>query len=565
MEQNTTVACVVKTVGLLLVSTLGVTLYMYVEDDSGVVVGCLSSFCGTCVNDRRSRVSQLIIDLFDPKSGFENSNAETAQGTTVPSKSVDLKHVVVVVVATKKQRNRTKDSFIPLQQRPKILKLESNAKRQLLHPSIHPFMNASSLTSSKLVVTVTPVNELVHGFQSDPAVRKGGGGGTGCSSNSLYTPHREYKIQITEEAGDSSDHFDGSKSNIVNPSANARIAEAGSLHTNTQLRFSKFYQHFSQYPMQHLTRTSQRLLPPKGAIWEDYTHSIQKVSDRARRMQIFLWDVLNSNGPAILRSHLLQEALSLSPADMRRLLLIAQRREQEDDVAYEQSQARMHAHARTIHEAQRKTNEEEQQLWDLAQTLNVTNPETRTSLRFQPNQQPMQFALYRKWFSVGGDENILGGRGDNQKPWFKLERTDFPIIVPFSDLTYQLRTMKGVPLLEMKERFRMMDYCCDLYYVASNQEKIHALTVQRRFQIGGFAGDRFDVTGRGPLAKKQFICQGPWRQETIHIDGMFAGRLDQHFFSLSHGHTLTVAPNQDCLLLLGIACAVVRIHAARED
>mmetsp|Transcript_243 Transcript_243/g.346 ORF Transcript_243/g.346 Transcript_243/m.346 type:complete len:224 (+) Transcript_243:534-1205(+) len=91
----------------------------------------------------------------------------------------------------------------------------------------------------------------------------------------------------------------------------------------------------------------------------------------------------------------------------------------------------------------------------------------------------------------------------------------------------------------MKERFRMIDYLCDLYYVMVNGQRVPALRVQRQFQLGGLAGESFDVIGRGRLAKTRFECQGPWLQETILVNGKFAGGLlDQNFISLADGHTL---------------------------
>lgn len=176
-------------------------------------------------------------------------------------------------------------------------------------------------SSSKLSVSVTPVEELVNDFSVDTV--------NGCYAILLFSRenlHREYLIRITEEGFKECCDKKDDSSYILSDFG-------GPVCITAQLRFSKFRQHFTSYPMQHLTRKSRLLIPPKGAVWEEHTHSKDNVLERARKMQMFLWDVLNSNGPEILRSHLLQEALSLSPGDMQGLLRIAMRREMEQRTA----------------------------------------------------------------------------------------------------------------------------------------------------------------------------------------------------------------------------------------
>lgn len=188
---------------------------------------------------------------------------------------------------------------------------------------------------------MTPVQELVHDSLDTT---------TACNAIPLFVQgnsHREYLIRITEEgssssAEDESSNNDDSILNILQSWSDhhSNNGLAAPLCIHAQLRFSTFRKHFTSYPMQHLTRNSRLLIPSKGAIWEEYTHSMDNVLERARSMQLFLWDVLNSNGPEILRSHLLQEALSLSPGDMQGLLRIAIRREIEERKAQHEIEAR---------------------------------------------------------------------------------------------------------------------------------------------------------------------------------------------------------------------------------
>ncbi|CAJ1934532.1 unnamed protein product [Cylindrotheca closterium] len=175
--------------------------------------------------------------------------------------------------------------------------------------------------ASELVVTVTPVRELVFDIPDATNACHG------IPFFSKGSPHRAYQIEISEEGHT---HYETADENDLGINYSKSDHDDHSpLCIKAQIRFSTFRRHFMSYPMQHLTRNSRPLIPPKGAVWEDYTHSVENVLERARRMQLFLWDVLNSNGPEILRSHLLQETLSLSPGDRQGLLRIAERRESE--------------------------------------------------------------------------------------------------------------------------------------------------------------------------------------------------------------------------------------------
>jgi uncharacterized protein YxjI len=167
--------------------------------------------------------------------------------------------------------------------------------------------------------------------------------------------------------------------------------------------------------------------------------------------------------------------------------------------------------------------------------------------------------MHSTWFSWGGDVNIRCGGG---QPWFQLERTDYPQGMPISDLTYQLRTAaEGRPLLEVKERFRMLDYMCDIYYVTSAGARVPAVKVHREWQFGMFK-ETYIITALSKAVKDRFHCSGHSSNLIIQVNGRRAAVIQRHMFSLTDGYTLQISPNQDCLLLLGICCTIDRIHAA---
>ena len=273
----------------------------------------------------------------------------------------------------------------------------AEANRPMSEPS--SFAQTKPDQSSKLDVSVTPVQELVHESIIDPSSAT-------CHAIPLFArenPHREYLIRITEEGsnGTNTEEEWDAKNNALQISYSLSDY-SGPLCIQAQLRFSTFRKHFTSYQMQHLTRKSRLLIPPKGAVWEEYTYSMDNVMERARRMQVFLWDVLNSNGPEILRSHLLQEALSLSPGDMQGLLRVAMRREMEE----RNEQQKVKEAVQRKQDAKQEAFEESREMWNRVQDLDMSNPDTRESLKFQQSHPPMEFVFHRQWFTFGNNNNV---------------------------------------------------------------------------------------------------------------------------------------------------------------
>ena len=357
-------------------------------------------------------------------------------------------------------------------------------------------------------------------------------------------PYREYKIRIEQHTSQV-------------------LAE-------TQMRFSVFYERFvNDGRIARLTRNTQHLVPHRGHVWDNYTTYMPNVKLRAQRMQTFLNAVLNhellesSGRTSILDAPALHKALQLDETARAQLLEMARQRR----VAHAAAQAKQ---AARLEQARREAQQEEQarralevEMWQQAQGLhqganNNNNADTQImSLRFAKERT---FELHTHWFTAGNG-TIYGG-GTPARGWFALRRTDFPQLNPFADITYQLLTIQtGVVLLEMKERFRMFDYMCDLFYVQTDGTRVPAARVHRQVQFGIF-GETYDITGLGANRHDQFKCEGMWENASIRVNGSLGAQMHKHILTLTDGYSIRIYPQQDCLLIVGVCCAISRIHAA---
>lgn len=380
---------------------------------------------------------------------------------------------------------------------------------------------AAATLAPRVVVRVTPTNELITSGDRVEAVS--------CTFPWSSWPHREYIIQVQ-----SSNNHDGQEAEIC----------------KTRLRFSEFYRRFSTG---YFGRPSTLLptLPTRGwGLLSNYTTNETNVQHRSKAIKNYLFWVLNHSGAPTVE---VCQALEISEQGQATIREIAKLQQQEVTQVEEERRRKVEA-ARQIHqEQQRKAQALERSRWEQAQTLPVGD--ARCSLRFPISRE---FEMHTRWFSFGGDANIRSGPGD--RAWFFLERTDFPKILPFSDITYELRTAQGKPLLEMKERFRMWDYMCDLYYITSSGVRVQAAKVHREFQFA-FLEETYTITTANAV-NGRFLCTGGWWNLCIKVDERTVAKVQRHLFSVTDGYTLKIFPNQDSILLLGICCAIGRIHAA---
>lgn len=327
----------------------------------------------------------------------------------------------------------------------------------------------------------------------------------------------------------------------------------------TRVRFSRFV---AQVPKIPGVGKASHLLPSRGTWWTNYTTDEINVKSRALAMQKYLVAVLNDCGVNLLECPILHSALDISDTGCARLQRVAAERRREIKVLRQALEAQMQElqKQRQEQQAQRRAASQARKsqvdaLWRQAQTLNVTNTETRQRLRYGA---AVEFEINAVWFT-GGDEAI---HGPYNRSWLRLRRTDYPRLSPFADLTYQLCTMAGVPLLEVKELFRPFDHACEICYVTAQEGvRVQAARVHREWQLG-FISEEYQVTGLGCNRGHRFVCAGPAFDLLLQVDGRPAAKVYRHLFSLSQTHTVQVSPQQDILLVLGICCAICRIHAA---
>ena len=61
-------------------------------------------------------------------------------------------------------------------------------------------------------------------------------------------------------------------------------------------------------------------------------------------------------------------------------------------------------------------------------------------------------------------------------------------------------------------------------------------------------------------------CYGSWpAQFTLTANGAVVCRVEKQLFSFTDKYRVHIAPHTDCLLFVGIACAIDRIHHEVED
>lgn len=379
----------------------------------------------------------------------------------------------------------------------------------------------AATSAPRLVVRVTPTNELITSGDSVEAVS--------CTFPWSWWPHREYIIQVRSSKNDGQE---------------AEICQ-------TQLRFSEFCSRFSTG---YFLDMPSALLPTRGwGLLSNYTTNETNVQRRSKAIRDYLSWVLNHTGAPTVEVCRALEISEQGQATLREIVKLQQQEVKREEEERREQQRKAHALERSRWEQAYAL---ERSHWEQAQALTVSGEaQSRCSLRFPASRE---FEMHTRWFSFGGDANIRSG--PRSRAWFCLERTDFPQILPFSDITYELRTAQGKPLLEMKERFRMWDYMCDLYYITSSGARVHAAKVHRELQFA-FLEETYTIT-TAKAVNGRFLCTGGWWDLCIKVNGGIVAKVQRHLFSMTDGYTLKIFPNQDCILLLGICCAIGRIHAA---
>ena len=231
----------------------------------------------------------------------------------------------------------------------------------------------------------------------------------------------------------------------------------------------------------------------------------------------------------------------------------------------------------------------------------VTWGDVVPELKFKTEQSFVMQDLAQFGASSQGpsSSNIIPIVGENEKSWFRWMTMDDPtqLVISTTNLNpilhkkYQsvLTNMNQEPLLFLKEKFARRNYYCELSrYVpttgggdAEHQHVLPICSVKCSWNTIG--------TGGNPPYRVKLL--GPWSDTTKHKVIQCHGRWPHNFtlgnkslktpFATCHkrmfalmytltgidtdAHTtyeLQVSPGEDCLLFVGICCAIDRIHNA---
>jgi len=178
-----------------------------------------------------------------------------------------------------------------------------------------------------------------------------------------------------------------------------------------------------------------------------------------------------------------------------------------------------------------------------------------------------RFELRNRWWGWG--DAYINGEGD--LPWFQLRRTNPSMFGEmFKNAQFNICTARGEPLLLMQEQFRWASYEYILYRIDPRNPR-HPIQVCRVVREWGnnlfHVTDQYDVHLSPAMAGLGSIqCHGRWpNQFTIANNGVPVATIDKQFFSWTDKYHILIAPNNDLLLYMGIACAIDRIHHEVED
>lgn len=189
----------------------------------------------------------------------------------------------------------------------------------------------------------------------------------------------------------------------------------------------------------------------------------------------------------------------------------------------------------------------------------------------QPGQLPMlaypceqTFQLKHGWWQgqTQGDAKI---RGPDGAPWFRLIHTNY---LSWRDLVgaskFAICNMSGEPLMILHEKFHWSSYEYEIFRLdPSTKTPILVCQVLHDWQRNLFTiAEKYDIHLHAAAGNHGAVhCSGKWPCNfTLSLNARRAAALDKKMFSFSDKYDVTLAPNVDVLLFLGIACAIDRIE-----
>mmetsp|Transcript_137399 Transcript_137399/g.342715 ORF Transcript_137399/g.342715 Transcript_137399/m.342715 type:complete len:372 (+) Transcript_137399:51-1166(+) len=291
---------------------------------------------------------------------------------------------------------------------------------------------------------------------------------------------------------------------------------------------------------------------------KDYVHNERRVRRRGEELRRFVAGVLNQRDEgAIVGDSRLHAALLIPPGAPMQIVLqqVAKQRKQAADAARAAEAARRAAIAQ-----QQAADAHFAQTFNSQLAISDLPPGALSTIKF-PRQQ--HFELRNKFWGWG-DATIKGPGGH---PWFKMARSNPSIFGElFKNAHFAITTLAGEPLLSLQENFRWMHYEYDLFRIdPRTRTQVPVCRIVRQWTPFAFT-DQYEVTHFQHFLTGRVECFGRWpSQFTLAANGTVVCRVEKELFTFTDTYQVHIAPDADCLLFLGIACAIDRIHHEVED
>jgi len=339
------------------------------------------------------------------------------------------------------------------------------------------------------------------------------------------------------------------------------MVDGVSVHTAVD-RYSKFRH---QLPLIGWFTPGDPLpFPPKYPM-RDYTLNKKNVAKRHKELVSFFQTFLNQHNEwELLRSQDVMTALGIasdgtSDKAHRAFLSVASARQEVAD----RKRAMVAAHNARIAQQQSEN-------CSHAQTFNQMVAYSDIPLgRFTTIAFPevLRFELSNRWWSFG-DANMKGPGGH---PWFRMQRTNPALFGEmFKNASFNICTMRGEPLMLLQENFHWASYEYNLYRIDPRDpaRPVHACKIFREWGANFLSyTDQYDIfLTQATQHEGRLYCSGRWpSQFTLRSGSDIRAKVNKEMFTFTDKYQVDIAAGADCLLFIGIACAIDRIHHEVES
>eukprot|EP00443_Scrippsiella_acuminata_P127331 CAMPEP_0115620112 /NCGR_PEP_ID=MMETSP0272-20121206/25033_1 /TAXON_ID=71861 /ORGANISM="Scrippsiella trochoidea, Strain CCMP3099" /LENGTH=370 /DNA_ID=CAMNT_0003056171 /DNA_START=51 /DNA_END=1164 /DNA_ORIENTATION=- len=290
---------------------------------------------------------------------------------------------------------------------------------------------------------------------------------------------------------------------------------------------------------------------------KDYVHNERRVRRRGEELRRFVAGVLNQRDEgAIVGDSRLHAALLIPPGAPMQIVLqqVAKQRKQAADAARAAEAARRAAIAQ-----QQAADAHFAQTFNSQLAISDLPPGALSTIKF-PRQQ--HFELRNKFWGWG-DATIKAG-------WPPMVQDG--AFQPF-DLrrALQKRALRDHharrrTAAQLAGELPLDAYEYDLFRIdPRTRTQVPVCRIVRQWTPFAFT-DQYEVTHFQHFLTGRVECFGRWpSQFTLAANGTVVCRVEKELFTFTDTYQVHIAPDADCLLFLGIACAIDRIHHEVED